>query len=126
MLLLFLRTLKDAFFSNEDFNFFFLANTNPEANLTKYTKAKINIKKLCSYLVKNECLYFTDRDAYNEKIQKSLGKYNKYCSNWAELLVTANDVDQIELESTLHLFLMKKLILIFLLPIQILFFLKLI
>ena len=35
-----------------------------------------------------------------QKIQESLGKYNKYCSNWAELLITANDVDQLELESS--------------------------
>ena len=51
-------------------------------------------------MIKNQCLYFIDKDAYNQKIQKSLGKYNKYCSNWAELLVTANDVDQLELESS--------------------------
>ena len=87
-------------FSNQDFNFFFLANTNSHASLAKYKKARVNIKKLYSYLIKNECLYFIDRDAFNEKIQKSLGRYNKYCSNWAELLVTTNDVDQLELEAS--------------------------
>lgn len=87
-------------FSDQDFNFFFLANTSSYGALAKYKKARVNIKKLSNYLIKNECLYFIDRDAYNQKIQKSLGKYNKYCSNWAELLVTANDVDQLELESS--------------------------
>lgn len=87
-------------FSDQNFNFFFLANTSSYRDITRYKKAKVNIKKLSNYLIKNECLYFIDRDAYNQKIQKSLGKYNKYCSNWAELLVTANDVDQLELESS--------------------------
>lgn len=81
-------------FSNKNFNFFFLANTNSAESIKKYQKARLNIKKLYNYLTKYKSLYFIDKEAYKKEVKKAFAVYNKYSSNWGEYLLLNDYIDE--------------------------------
>lgn len=90
----FFTYIEKCHFSNENFNFLFLANTNSAESIKKYKKTKLNIKKFYNYLTKYKSLYFIDQEAYKEKVKESLTVYNKYSSNWGEYLLLNDHVDE--------------------------------